>query len=83
MTRQELLAELKIQGIRANTISFYVAEEGSDDDDSEAFFGTCDLSGIRGDVVHCMALDRNDEIVRFEAGTWLVHGYLGKLAGAF
>lgn len=90
MTKRELIQRLEELDIRPNTVSFYVAtpEECDDEGDctdgeSEAFFGTCDISGIRGDIVHCMALNSKNEVVRFDAGTWLVHGHLGKLAGAF
>ncbi len=74
-------------GIQASTGSFY--NERSDDDDAsdvieaEAFFGTCELSGIKGDIVPCLYLDTDGNVVRVEAGTWLVHSVLGKLAGAF
>lgn len=74
-------------GIRYNTISFYRTK---DDDEAESNFGTCDLTGIRGNVVPCIALDADDEIVEFEVLECIVHGgtdvrgaLLGRLAGAF
>jgi hypothetical protein len=80
MTKQELLVALKELDIQANTISFYTDTEGSE---LESSFGTCDLSGERGDIVPCIALNSEGKVISFEAGTWLVHGHLGKLAGAF
>lgn len=80
-------AALKEYGIRADTGSFY--NELNDEDPSadpieaESFFGTCELTGMRGDVVPCLYLDTDGNVVRVEAGTWLVHSVLGKLAGAF
>lgn len=81
MSKKELIEVLKEQDIRPNTISFYVDESG--DGEAEPYFGTCDLSGERGSVAPCMALNSKDEIVRFDAGEWLIAGHLGKLAGAF
>jgi hypothetical protein len=86
MNKKELLIILKDMGICGGTASFYVSEEPDENGEygeSESFFGTCDISGIKGDIVHCIALDENDNIIHFNAGTWLVHGYLGELAGAF
>lgn len=76
MTKSSLIELLKSECIRVETISFYV-------DDSEASFGTCDLTGERGNVVQCSALTIHGDVYHFEAGDWLVHGLLGKLAGAF
>lgn len=73
--------DLKDLGIEFNTISFYCTK---DDDEAESFFGTCDLTGIKGDIVPCIGIDsETGKVVEFEVGTWLVHGKLGKLAGAF
>lgn len=91
-------AWIKDQGIDPKTISFYSmpAEsctwldelERDDDDDSpvdvEGHYGTCDITGIQGTVVPCMAcLKDSGEIIEFEALESLVGGPLGKLAGAF
>lgn len=72
---------LKVNKIVAASISFYVSEDS--ENEGESFFGLCELSGMKGDVVSCRALDTEGNLVRFNAGTWLVHGALGKLAGAF
>ena len=86
MKKSELIQALEDQGIQGSTISFYVSEEPDENgeySESESFFGTCDLSGIKGDIVHCMALGKDGELIHFDAGTWLVHGHLGRIAGAF
>lgn len=74
-------------GIRYNTISFYCTK---DDTEAESNFGTCDLTGIRGNVVPCIALDADGDVVEFEVLECIVHGgegvkgaLLGRLAGAF
>lgn len=83
--KADVLQMLKDLDIQASTISFYnvLTEDGEDAEDAEGYFGTCDLSGMQGDVVPCLALNSKGKIISFEAGTWLVHGILGKLAGAF
>ena len=53
------------------------------DTDSDTEFGVCDITGERGDVINCTALDHNGNVVEFQALTSLVTGPLGKLAGAF
>lgn len=68
-------------GVRFDTVSFYCTP---DDDEAEAFFGTCDLTGMKGNIVPCMGLDsETSEIITFEVLEAFVHGRLGKLAGAF
>lgn len=81
MTKNEVAQTLVDMGINADTISFYVDEEG---DSPDTNFGTCELSGIKGAIVDCAAhaLDESG-VVYFRAGEWLVGGALGKLAGAF
>jgi hypothetical protein len=88
--------ELKDLGIKFHTISFYSQHVGTESngntimDEQEANFGTCDLTGIRGNVVPCVALDDDGNIVNFEVLECIVHGgegvkgaLLGRLAGAF
>ena len=81
MKKNELIEELKIQGLQGSVFSFYTDTEGNELPDTE--FGTCELSGIRGDLVNCITLDTEGNVVSILVGTWLVHGHLGKLAGAF
>lgn len=78
-------AWLASSGVNVHTISFYSVGGAVDGEaeEAEAFFGTCEITGVRGNVVPCQALDADGELISFEAGDWLVHGVLGKLAGAF
>lgn len=89
--------DLNDLGVRFDTINFYTApcyECGGNDDactecsehgyvDAEADFGTCDLTGWKGNVVPCIGLDADDNVVNFKVLDTFVHGRLGKLAGAF
>lgn len=74
-------------GIRPDTGSFYVTkpenESDSDAPAAESYFGTCEISGMRGDIVPCLYLSTDGSVVEVNAGTWLVHSVLGQLAGAF
>jgi hypothetical protein len=78
-------------GIQASTGSFYntlkeedpEASDADEADEAEAFFGTCELTGMRGSIVPCLYLDTYGNVVVVQAGEWLVHSVLGKLAGAF
>lgn len=73
--------DLNDLGIAFNTVSFYCTP---DDQEAESFFGTCDLTGIKGNIVPCMGIDRETgKVVTFEVLDSFVHGRLGKLAGAF
>ena len=81
MKKSELIEELKNQGLQGSVFSFYVDIDGNEMSDCE--FGTCELSSIRGDLVNCITLDTDGNVVSILVGTWLVHGHLGKLAGAF
>jgi hypothetical protein len=81
MSIKELRETLAIDGIRPETFSFYVDADGNDQPDTS--FGVCDLSGERGALVGCRALNKDGEIVFLEVGEWLVGGHLGRLAGAF
>jgi hypothetical protein len=81
MKSKELIIELNKLGLLANTFSFYVDENGEEQGDT--VFGTCEISGIRGDIVGCTCLDKKGNVVYIEVGEWLVGGALGKLAGAF
>lgn len=81
MTKTEFLERLKELEINASTMSFYVDENGNEQSDTS--FGTCEISGIKGDVAGCTYLDNDDNIQYIEVGTWLISGRLGKLAGAF
>jgi hypothetical protein len=67
-------------GITPDTGSFYCT---ADDDEAESFFGTCELTGIKGNVVPCLYRSPKGDIVQCEFGDWLVHSVLGKFAGAF
>lgn len=68
-------------GVDLRTISFY---QTIDDEEAETHFGTCDLTGMRGDLVPCIALDsETKEVVEFEVLASIVHSTLGKYAGAF
>jgi hypothetical protein len=89
--------DLNDLGVRYNTITFYTAPcyecSGTDEEckvcdeygyvDAETNFGTCDLTGWKGNVVPCIGLDADGEIVHFKVLDSFVHGRLGKLAGAF
>lgn len=71
-------------GIQGSTGSFYTVKNDTDDaEEAESYFGSCELTGMRGDIVPCLYLDTEGNIVEVNAGTWLVHSVLGKLAGAF
>ncbi|NJO65363.1 MAG: hypothetical protein HC836_46905 [Richelia sp. RM2_1_2] len=84
MTKLELIQELKDQGLQGSVFSFYSSiEDGVATEMPDTEFGHCDLSGERGDLVNCTTLDTDGNIVNLQVGTWLVHGHLGKLAGAF
>ena len=81
MRLNEVKSALKELGLRANTMSFYVDENGEENSDTS--FGVCELSGIQGNLVGCTVLDEDGNIVFIEIGEWLVCGHVGKLAGAF
>lgn len=71
-------------GIQGSTGSFYTVKNENDDaEEAETYFGSCELTGMRGDIVPCLYLDTEGNVVEVNAGTWLVHSVLGKLAGAF
>lgn len=73
--------DLNDLGVRLNTVSFFCTKNN---DEAEPFFGTCDLTGIKGSVVPCIGIAQDsDEIVEFEVLESIVGGRLGKLAGAF
>ncbi len=75
------LYDLADLDIRYDTITFYATKEN---DEAESNFGTCDLTGWKGNVVPCIALSTSTgEVVEFEVLDVFVHGRLGKLAGAF
>ena len=76
---------LQAYGIQASTGSFFTVrnEETNEPEEAESFFGTCELTGMKGDVVPCLYLDTDGNVVSVEVGTWLVFTVLGKLAGAF
>ena len=81
MSTKKILLALQEMGLQPNTISFYCDRDGQESPDTE--FGDCEISGIVGDLVDCTALGIDGKIYSFQAGTWLVHGSLGKIAGAF
>lgn len=81
MKRSELIEALDERGLRADTFSFYVDAEGNEQGDVS--FGVCELSGVRGDLAGCVCLDTDDNLIFINVGTWLIHGHLGRLAGAF
>ena len=85
MTKLQVLARLKEMGIAGSTISFYSKiENGESVEVEDTFFGDCEISGECGDIVQCVALAEDlKTIVHFQAGTWMVPGHLGKIAGAF
>lgn len=74
-----------LKGIDARSISFYERLDGNGSTEtSDESFGTCDISGIRGSLVPCVACtEEGGELIEFEAGEWLVDGALGKIAGYF
>lgn len=72
--------DLDSLGIRFNTVSFFRTKE---DDEAESYFGTCDLTGIKGNIVPCIALDHDGAVVQFGVLDSIVQGKLGRLAGAF
>lgn len=68
-------------GVNLSTISFYRTKE---DEEAETHFGSCDLTGVRGDLVPCIGLDiESNEVVEFEVLASIVHSTLGRYAGAF
>lgn len=81
MTKFELIEVLKDMGLRLETFSFYSNLDGIESNDVE--FETCDISGEKGNVVNCTALDNEGNAQSIKVLDSLVHGKLGKLAGAF
>lgn len=81
MSKSKVLAVLKEMGLKPGTISFYVDKDGNEQTDTE--FGDCEICGVVGDLVSCTALGTNGKKYSFQALTALVHGPLGKVAGAF
>lgn len=86
MKKSEVLARLAEMGLQGSTISFYSTysrEKGECVESPDTSFGDCEISGDVGDLVDCCALGDDGKIHNFQAGTWLVHTALGKIAGAF
>jgi hypothetical protein len=86
MNKRELIEALDAMGIRANTMSFYTRLTDNKDgheDAPDAEFGTCEISGMRGSVAYCLALNSDGEIIELMVSEELIGGHLGKLAGAF
>lgn len=86
MKKSQVLARLAEMGIQGSTISFYSTYDRETKECveiSDTSFGDCEISGVVGDLVDCCALADDGTIVNFQAGTWLVFGPLGKIAGAF
>lgn len=72
---------LRDYGVNPEFGSFYCTEEC---DEAEAFFGTCELTGMKGSIVPCRYRSADgSEVVTLRVGEWLVGSVLGSLAGAF
>lgn len=81
-------------GVNIDSISFYseLDDDGGIQEQNDVEFGHCELSGIKGNLVTCVALTAAEgELVEFQVLDVFVHGdvdnpampTLGALSGAF
>ena len=79
MKRSEVSKWLKENKIVA--VDFYLSLDGEDANDTH--FGICEISGVRGALAKCVALEKSGERFEINVGEWLIGGPLGSLMGAF
>ena len=86
MSKSRVLARLREMGLRPETISFYHTldrDSGECVPSEDVEFGDCEICDEVGNLVDCTALGTDGKVYNFQALDTLVHGVLGKIAGAF
>lgn len=95
MKKSEVQAWLDGQGIDCRTISLCrrvdadgetvrgTQDDADDDVSDDPWFGSCDISGERGNVYRCTAVTKDGDMVDFDVASHLITGPLGRIAGAF
>jgi hypothetical protein len=69
-----------LDGLRVETFSFY---SRNGEEESDTFYTTCDVTGRDCMCAACECRTVDGEIEQMDISTALIHGRLGKLAGAF